>query len=226
MNWWKTESSKTPATFTEGEFAGDYNPADIRGSYTFGEVSEHFEIPLDELSSAFQLPAETDAASFSLKDLETVYADLPVEVGTASVRMFVSLYKGLPYDLSLAEETYLFPEAASILISQGKMSPEQAAYLDSHLVPLEGTPAAVPSNPVDTQATDIATEHSQPDRTISGKTTFQDLLDWGMSQEMIEEILSSEMPEPQTIIKDYATQKGLEFSTIKTSLQNEVDKIN
>ena len=32
MGWWQTESTKQAATFSEGEFAGLPNPADIRGS--------------------------------------------------------------------------------------------------------------------------------------------------------------------------------------------------
>jgi hypothetical protein len=30
MGWWQTESTKEAATFSEGEFAGQPNPADIR----------------------------------------------------------------------------------------------------------------------------------------------------------------------------------------------------
>ncbi len=30
--FWNTESSKTPAKFSKGEFSGEFNPADIRGS--------------------------------------------------------------------------------------------------------------------------------------------------------------------------------------------------
>ncbi|MGB8983706.1 MAG: hypothetical protein WCC12_17690, partial [Anaerolineales bacterium] len=39
LGWWQTESTKVPAAYTEGEFAGQANPADIRGSYTFGDIS-------------------------------------------------------------------------------------------------------------------------------------------------------------------------------------------
>ncbi len=45
MGWWQTISSKEAATYTEGEFAGQSNPADIRGSYTFGDVEKNFGIP-------------------------------------------------------------------------------------------------------------------------------------------------------------------------------------
>ena len=43
-------------------------------------------------------------------------------------------------------------------------------------------------------------------------------------REAIEKVLGSAMPLPSAIIKDYASSKGLEFSTLKTALQAEVDK--
>jgi hypothetical protein len=245
MNWWQTESTKTAATFTEGEFAGQANPADIRGSYTFGDVNKNFGVPLEDLKIAFRLPADADPALFPVKELEVISTELPVEVGTASVRMFVAFYKGLPYDLVAAEESYLFPESEPILKAQNKMLPGQAEFLATHLVPdapvdgaalepaLTSTLAAADSQSTPTPAaavagqvtpTPAATEHIQTDKTVSGSTTFQSLLDWGVSQETIEKVISDKMPAASTVIKNYATAKGLEFSTLKTPLQAEVDK--
>jgi len=233
MNWWQTESTKVAATYKEGEFAGQANPADIRGSYTFGDVNKNFGIPLADLKTAFRLPVEADPAIFQVKELEAISADLPLPVGTASVRMFVAFYKGLPYDLAAAEESYLFPEAAAILKAQNKMLPEQAAFLETHLVPgasANSTPVAVQTTAtpaaVDGQAapTPAATVHVQTEKTVSGSTTFQNLLDWGVSQAAIEKVIGGKMPAASTVIKNYATDKGLEFSTLKTPLQAEVDK--
>jgi hypothetical protein len=223
MNWWKTESSKVPAVYTEGELAGEYNPADIRGSYTFGEVSDLFEIPLSDLGAAFQIPAGTDTASFELKSLETLYAGLPQEIGTSSVRLFVALYKGLPYELS--EDSYLLPQAVEILQQQGLLSAEQEEYLASHIVnaslPVTAQPAiestALPV-PTTTGSDELAA-----DRTVKGSTTFQDLLDWGVPQSEIESILGESIPALETVIKDFYTEKRLEFSAIKASLQAVVD---
>ena len=41
---WSTSTDKKPATYASGDFAGEYNPADIRGSYTFEEISGLFGI--------------------------------------------------------------------------------------------------------------------------------------------------------------------------------------
>src|SRR5512143_1822897 len=53
MGWWQTESTKEAAKITSGEFAGQANPADIRGSYTFGDVEKNFGVPPAVLAEAF-----------------------------------------------------------------------------------------------------------------------------------------------------------------------------
>ena len=219
MNWWQTESTKSPDRYTSGDAAGQYDPADIRGSYTFGEISDLFAIPLEDLAAAFRLPADVDAASFTVKDLEAIVTGLPVEVGTSSVRLFTAFYNGLPYDLAASEETYLFPEAAEILTAHNKMLPEQAEYLLTHIV----TADLVPPTPDET--TVVTTESAEVEKKVSGSTTFQYLLDWGLSQEIIETVIGEPMPDPTLLIKDFATQNGLEFSTVKNALQAEVDKL-
>jgi hypothetical protein len=221
MNWWQTESTKVPVTFTDGEFAGQYDPADIRGSYTFGEISDLFNIPLKDLTAAFGLPAGKDQAAFAVKDLETLYADLPVEIGTSSVRMFVAFYNGLPYDLTTADDTYLFAAAADILTAHEKMTSDQAAFLAAHTLDLGGAATATDA----AQAETAATEHVAVDGTVTGATTFQDLLDWGVSQVEIEQIIGAAMPDPATVVKDFVTQNGQTFSEVKTALQAAVDAV-
>ncbi len=231
MGWWKTETSKVPAKYAEGEAAGEYNPADIRGSYTFGDVSTVFNIPIEDLAAAFNLPAEPDPAGVQLKTLEELYGELPVEIGTASVRLFTAWYLGLPYEPEDAD--YLPLAAADILRQKGNLTPEQLAFLDSHSVDLLAeSPAAAPT--VETTAVEVksapqptpaATEHTPEERLVTGKTTFQQLLDWGVPQSAIESILGGSLPAPATIIKDHLAAQGLEFSSLKGALQAEVDKI-
>ncbi len=232
MGWWQTESSKVPARYTEGEAAGEYNPADIRGSYTFGDVNSNFDVPLKDLQIAFGVPEDADVAAYPLKSLEDLYGDLPNEIGTASVRLFVAWYKGLPYEP--AEETYLLAAAVQILQQQGNLTADQQAYLQAHTVDLNapapaagGTPApVVEATPAPVDATPAATEeHAQPDRTLTGKTTFQNLLDWGVAQADIEQVLGGSLPPASTVIKDYVTSRGLEFSEVKTTLQALVDAV-
>ena len=227
MNLWQTESSKIPARYTEGEAAGQYNPADIRGSYTFGDINKNFGIPLTDLQAAFRLPAGGDVAAVKVNTLETLYEDLAVEMGTGSVRLFTAFYLGLPYDLASNEETYLFPEAAAVLKTSGKMTPDQAEFLSTHTLtdeqPVSDTAApAVEATQSPTPAA-AATEHVAPAGTITGKTTFQQLMDMGLSAEDIQTAIGEPVPDPAAAVKDFASAKGLEFSTLKTTLQSMLD---
>lgn len=231
MGQWQTETSKIPVTFTEGEAAGQYNPADIRGSYSFEDISTLFEIPIEDLGTAFRL--DSNIAETKLKDLETIYESLDVEVGTASVRLFTALYKGLPFDLS-AEDTYLFKEAVELLKEKATLSSDQLAYLEAHKVPElavspEQTMPALTSEPITIQTPTPAPagteEHTPTPGTITGKTTFQDLLDWRVAQADIETVIGKPLPAPKTLIKDWATAEGIAFSELKTKLQALVDAV-
>jgi len=226
LGWWRTESSKDAATFTEGEFAGQPDPADIRGSYTFGDVERNFGVPASTLAQAFGVTSEGNPAAFQLKNLESIYADQEFEIGTASVRLFVALYTGLPYDLS--EDVYLPKRAVEMLKSQATLTDEQTAYLESHAIAL-GSSSSNADQAKPEPATDTQTEeHSEGDSTeriIKGKTTFKELLDWGVSQETIEGIISGPMPNPLTNIKTHCDEKGLYFGDIKVAIQAEIDKV-
>ena len=216
LGWWQTESSKEAATFTEGEFAGMPNPADIRGSYTFGDVQANFGVPAEVLAQAFQVET-TDAAAFPVKELEAQYEENAVEIGTASVRLFVALYTGLPYDLT-AETSYL-PESAVQILQTRELTVEQNDYLANHTVALDALPAV--EAVVETAP---AAEEEVADTFIKGKTTFAEVLSWGVTQEQIEAVLGLPMPsENLTVIKDFVVENGLDFETVKSELQAVVD---
>ena len=98
---WQTESNKipralpTPAVVTASDYSGSttvqYDPADIRGSYKFGEVSNLYGIPLEVLAQAFGIPQD-DVEAFQVKGLEALYPDAENEIGTASVRLFTACF--------------------------------------------------------------------------------------------------------------------------------------
>ena len=236
MGWWQTESLKEAATFTEGEFTGQPNPADIRGSYTFGDVERNFNVPAATLAQAFGVTSEGDPAAFQLKNLETIYADQEFEIGTASVRFFVALYTGLPYPI--AEDVYLPKRAVGMLKSQAILTDEQIAYLDAHAIAIgssdasqdmpepvlspEGASAQQAESPT---GEETHTEADATERIIKGKTIFQDLLDWGVTQETIETIIGAPMPNPLTNVKAHCDAQGLYFGDIKVAIQAEIDKV-
>jgi hypothetical protein len=232
MGWWQTESTKEAAVFTGGEFAGQANPADIRGSYTFGDVEKNFNIPADVMAQAFGI-GSGNPAEFQVKELETLYADSGQEVGTASVRLFVAFYLGLPFDLST--DIYL-PESAAAILGERGLTPEQAAYLAAHTLGAAGMESTAPpaatqepaSQPtpaaVVTQAE--ATHVPSTDTLVKGKTTFAELLMWGVSREAIEKVLGMPLPDaPGMTVKDFCNANGLSFETVKPALQAEVDRV-
>lgn len=232
--WWKTESSKEAAIYTEGDFAGQANPADIRGSYTFGDIEKNFNVPADVLAQAFGVRTD-DSAAFAVKSLEEMYLESPQEVGTASVRLFVAFYLGLPMDLST--DIYM-PEAAAVILSTRNLSAEYATYLEAHRIPDLGPEPAQPSDSVQsTQQPGAPTvaltleatiEHTPVAEagTIKGKTTFAELLEWGLKAKAIEQVLGMPMPAaPGINVKDFCTQNGLDFEVVKPALQAELDKV-
>ncbi len=225
---WTTKSNKEPLKFTEGQYAGENNPADIRGSYTFGDVSRLFEIPLEDLAVAFRI-SESDVAAVSLKTLEEKFAGLDVEVGTGSVKLFVALYKGVPYDLS-TEDAFLLPEAVELIKEKTSLSQEQLDYLEiftvgdvGELVSQEMQEETQPANVTPESTSD--SEHTPEEYKIAGKTTFQNLLDWGVKQEDIEKTIGQPLPAANLLIKDWAAAEGLSFSTLKSQLQALVDAV-
>jgi hypothetical protein len=234
LGWWSTESTKQPAKYTEGEFAGQANPADIRGSYTFGDIAKSFDVAPEILAQAFQVSTD-DPASFAIKELESIYLDSGYEIGTNSVRLFVAYYLGLPFDTA-GEDIYLPKPAANLLTNRANLTPEQLTYVESHTVDVKPTSLAdVETDPAQsaesasetesTQSASDASSSSSEDYIIKGKTIFGDLIRWGVPKETIEQIISAPMPNPAMKVKDFATANGLDFETIKTQLQIEVDKV-
>lgn len=213
MGVWKTTNTKEPAKFKDGAFAGEYNPSDIRGSYTFGEVSDLFDIPIAELGGAFGVENGKEA-TFACKDLESIYLaakEAGKEVGTGSVQLFVALYTGLPIDL--AEGNFLPQPAQQILLDAGKMNQEQIDYLAGHLVPTEVA--------TDTPVSAVETE-GEP--LIKGSTTFNEMIALGVSKEEIETAIGAKISDTSKIIREFCTEKGLEFATVKTQIQTLVEQ--
>lgn len=220
LGTWQTKSSKQPTRFRGGDAAGEYNPADIRGSYTFGDVSELFEVPLEDLIRAFDLEDEENAPDLRVSMLEERYAGLVEEgeVGTSSVRLFVAWYKGLPYTPSGDE--YLLMPSARILKSVATLTDEQITYLESHSLTPSSGQSGSGQGPAEGEE-----DHEPPDdQVVRGKTTFRDLLEWGLTEERIESVLGLEMPQPLLTVRDFCVDNGLPFGEIKVELQTLIDE--
>ena len=223
LGWWQTTSSLQPAKFSEGEFEGQPNPIDIRGSYGFADISTLFGIPLDTLAAAFMLPEAADPLTFANKDLEGLYgAFLPegTEIGNSSVQLFVAYYTGLPFTIS--EEIYLPLKAVNILKAEADLSPEQSTYLDNHSLDIDPASIAAAYGS-DGAEVIIVEEHDEDEAVVKGSTTFFDLLQWGVPETEIMRVIKADMPQTSILVRDYCTQNGLEFGLVKVELQLLVD---
>ena len=204
FNLWRTESSRVPARYSSGEFAGEYNPADIRGSYTFGDIEDTFGVPAEVLGRAFALGPEKSPASYQVKELEESYGGLPDggEIGTDSVRLFTALYLGRPYT---GEETTRLPVPALDILRE-KLAPADIDSLQGITVELRDI---VPPAPGEAGSENRVISAAAGE--VKGNTTFGELLEWGLTREEIEGVLGIPMGPRTVTVRDYVKEQGLEF---------------
>jgi hypothetical protein len=132
LGLWKTTTQKVPGTIETGTAEGSYNPADIKGSYAFKDISSYFEIDASVLFDAFGIVPTSDPAVFKVKDLSALYVDSSSEIGAGSMRLFVALYNNLPYTL---DGSYLPAKAVTIIQEHNlNLTLEQKDYLATHQV--------------------------------------------------------------------------------------------
>ncbi|NQS91224.1 MAG: hypothetical protein HQ574_02355 [Chloroflexi bacterium] len=244
MGLWKTETVRSPNSVQRNQSidevtgenveTGEFLPADIRGNHRFGEISEIFDIPLEILGHAFALPSNIDPADFNNQDFESIYPHFEVEqeIGNGSIKWFVALYTGLPFEFEDDEEaTYLLRPAVEILMNHADLTAEQIAYLDAHMIEIEFEQVDynIPEDDLQTSAEADGDEEEtvlkQDEMVVAGKTTFADLLDWGVSTEEIETIIGGEILNRLISVYDHCADNGLPFGQIKRELQVEVDKL-
>ena len=210
---WSTSREGEPVRLDSGE----YDPGDIRGSYSFEEIEEFFGVPVNVLFEAFMIPEEQRQPTFQIKNLEGAFAPVEIdgvemEVGTDLVRVFTSLYSGIPYEST--ETTHLPESALKMLLQSDKLSDEQKTYWEAHTFKL--IPAAeAPEGAI------IPEEHVEDEIAIKGGTTMGELLDYGLTKEQFKEITGFEMPDdPALELRDFVTENGLDMETVKTGLEN------
>ena len=201
LGLWHTTTTKEVAKTASGEA----DPGDIRGSYSLDDISSNFEISVDTLLRAFSVQGD---GSFEVKQLEEMYSGLEgdVEIGTASVRYFVSLYTGI--ESTLAAETYIPKAAADILLSEGKISQEKYDQLAPLIIDLSNI--EIPETP--------AVVEKDEENYIKGSTTFAQAIAYGITQEQLEEVLGFKIENKALKIKDVCIEKGLTFEDVKTQL--------
>lgn len=200
--FWST-SGKTNADGQAIQPAAD-DVNSIKGWMTLDQITTAYAVPLDELLAVFNLPADTDPQT-AIKDLET---------DTFSVTEL---------------RTWLLNRSSQPASNvSGGVSVPTLDISD----PTDTNTGEVPSptleptlEPVAEQPTTTPTEHVAEIGTITGKTTYQELIEWGLPQSTIEEIIGGPMPDGGIAIKDDAVARGMAFSDVKTALQTALDQI-
>jgi len=217
VDLWTTTSTKTPSKIATGDNAGIYNPQDIRGSYTFAEVADTFEIDVKILFDAFNIPEDTDPTDIQNKDLEGMFENSGVEVGNESMQVFVALYKKLPVTL---EDSYLPNAAVKLLLELGKLDEAQKTYFETHKVDLSNLAADDNTKVEPSELSEKSGEavKEEEEHLVKGSTTFQQVLNAGISEKQIKEVLNAPMPPTNQTIRTYCSDNGVSFSEIKDQL--------
>lgn len=214
LGLWKTESTKIPQKISQGEFAGEYNPEDIRGSYSFKDIENAFGVKSETIARAFNLDA-VNPGGIKAKDLETVYDyfEGDMEIGTGSIKLFISLYTGLPY----SEVDYLPTTAVEVLKEEGKWSDDLENLISNYIVDV-GDELSVLESSTQTEGNEGNSTDHEETMEVKGKTTFADIIGWGVEKERIEEILGFEIGNVNMNIRDACEDNGVSFGEAKSRL--------
>ncbi|MBN2853444.1 MAG: hypothetical protein JXQ23_11980 [Clostridia bacterium] len=203
LGFWETETVKQPNKLVSGE----YDAEDIRGSYTFLDIENSFDITSETLAQAFGIVTE-NPDEVAVNSFESIFTNLgeDIEIGTSSVAFFVALYTDTPFTVY----AYLPQSAYDLLISENRLSSERAEILKDYIVPTE---LVYYDNLTITEETEEEEEIG-----VKGKTTYNDLLDYGLTSEEIDPILGGAVSVKGMLIRDICTDRGLSFSVVKEQI--------
>jgi hypothetical protein len=204
----------------------------IRGSFTLNEVELLYGIPSKAIIEAFNLSKDTNPATFRLNNLKEIYQPVELEgemyeVETDTVKVFVSLYTGIPY---ISEETFYLPEqTVDYLLRNNKLTGEEKEYWEKHIFNLLMIENIVNDKfTIEEDETDYLTGDYivQKGRitdniSIAGRTTIAELLTMGIDETIFQNLTGLELPDEMNIsVRDYAASNGIEFGEIRGKLES------
>lgn len=204
---WTTESSKIPQKTESGE----YDPGDIRGSYSFKDISDSFDVAPEKIAEAFGIKSD-QPEDIKAKDIEGLYGEITegVEIGTGSVRLFVALYSGVFYE----KQEVLPVKAVQILYEEGKITETEKETLMATAVNLSGKTLEESEG-----------EDEEEAFQVKGKTTVHEVLNAGISQEELETIMGIQIESRSDLIKDICMSHDLHFSEIKSEINDRINNM-
>lgn len=211
LDLYNTTRTKSPRKTAEGF----YDIYDIRGSHTLEEIEKYYQLPASSVIEAFGLRADTSPNFFKLKDMKEIFKPIELEgeeyiVETDTVKVFASLYLKIPY---VSKETFYLPgKTVNYLIENDKLTGEEKEYWQGHTFKLEYLDSKCFTA---SEFSKIVVEEAEGFK-VTGRTTIQELLDGGITEEKFEEVSGFKVPEDKSVlVRDFVIDKGLEFGEIK-----------
>jgi hypothetical protein len=211
LDLYNTERVKSPRKTAEGF----YDIYDIRGSHTLEEIEKYYQLPASSVIEAFGLRPDTIPTLFQLKDMKEIFKPVELEgeeyvVETDTIKVFTSLYLKIPY---VSDETFYLPgKTVNYLIENDKLTGEEKEYWQGHTFKLEYLDSEYLAA---SEFSKVVGEEAEGFK-VTGKTTVQELLDGGITEEKFEEVIGFKVPEDKSVlVRDFVIDKGLEFGEIK-----------
>ncbi len=240
-------SGEFAGTANPADIRGSYTFEDIAEAFpvpledlarAFGVTENAAAFQVKSLEGAFEgLPDGMEIGTDSVRLFVARYAGLPFEAA-ATTALPAAAVAVLNAKGGLSAEQVADLEARGVggASAAAESAPAAAttaaapkAATSTTTTAPAGTTAAAAAEPASTAAPAASdsstTDHSATaeDRTIKGKTTFKELLDWGVDEADIRKVFGGDMGATGVAVRDYCTEKGIEFSTVKTALQELVD---
>ncbi|MEA3453953.1 MAG: hypothetical protein U9R12_03365 [Candidatus Caldatribacteriota bacterium] len=211
LDLYNTTRVKSPRKTVEGL----YDVSDMRGSHTLEEIEKYYQLPASSVIEAFGLRPDTNSKNFQLKDMKEIFKPVELEgekyiIETDTVKVFASLYLKIPY---ASDETFYLPEkTVNYLIENNKLTGEEKEYWQGHTFKLEYLNSKYLTA---SDFSEIVVEEAERLK-VTGKTTIQELLDGGITEEIFEEVTGFKVPEDKSVlVRDFVIDKGIEFGEIK-----------
>lgn len=211
LDLYNTTRTRSPRKTIEGA----YDISDMRGSHTLEEIEKYYQLPASSVIKAFGLRPDTNPNFFQLKDMKEIFKPVELEgeeyiVETDTVKVFASLYLKIPF---VSNETFYLPgKTVNYLIESDKLTGEEKEYWQGHTFKLEYLDSKYLTA---SEFSKIVVEEAEGFK-VTGRTTIQELLDFGVTEEKFEEIIGFKVPDNKSIlVRDFVINKGLEFGEIK-----------
>lgn len=214
--YWQTERAATPKVIETGAFQGQYDPYDIRGSYTIDEILTLYQIPKQDFYAGLGLPASLPTST-QLKALEST-VESEEHFGVSNVRDFVAFYVGIISEIpdSDAHETTNTTDNSNETTTNAK---ETNIYVQGSQGGGFGSGLGNPDDPTINHNNRSAT-------TPTGGTTLAQVYEWGITREMMEKQFKVNFDQlditPETILKDFADQIGIKMYDIKEFINSKM----